>query len=147
MGKKVMEIKQYNLLIIVSTLLLVACQVGLDPEKIEPQSSIKTLAKVETNNTLIDGDNQHQVEGENVLFKLDQGCQLDQIFNYSNNQLVTYRFIFKREKLISASAIVPDERNFEKMKSTWNDPEYEPTIENFKQAKASFSKEILKQCG
>ncbi|AOA58964.1 hypothetical protein [Acinetobacter larvae] len=59
---------------------------------------------------------------------------------------MTYRYIFKNEKLISATTITLDQQNPDQMESIWEDPEYEPTIENFEQAKQTFSKEQLHQC-
>lgn len=141
-----MQIKQYKLFITLSTLFLVACQSSLNTEKMEQQSILNILSEMDTNSIFQDGNNSQQVDGKNVLFKLDHGCQLDRIFNYPNNKSVTYRYIFENEKLISATTIIPDERNPKKIGSTWNDPEYEPTVENFKQAKKSFSEEHLHKC-
>lgn len=133
-------------LIIFSTVFVTACQISPDTKKTEQLSSLNILAQVDINNIFQDGNNQHQVDGKNVLYKLDHGCQLDRIFNYPNNQSVTYRYIFKNGKLISATTIMPDDRNTEKMQSVWNDVESESIKENFEQATEYFSKNILHQC-
>lgn len=107
----------------------------------QPHSVIK-----KTNFIMSDDIQSKNIDGELVLTKHNNHCQLDKVFLYPDQLNVIYRYTFKNNKLISASTIMPDERDNLKLTSTWNDPEYTQTIESFIAAKQFFSDAELKQC-
>lgn len=135
-----------KLFISILTIYLTACQTITNIDKTTQQPTANTLAELNIYNIIQDENIQYQTEGKNVLLKIEEGCQLDQIFVYTNDQSVTYRYIFKDNHLISSSTIMPTEKNQKEITIIWNDPDDVIIIENFKKAKSHFPDIQLIKC-
>ncbi len=133
-------------------LILTGCQIQVaDSDKksddnVVNNNQLSTTIEKNINFIIDNEEGSKSIDGKVILTYHKNHCQLDKIFIYPNNISTTYLYTFNNNQLISASTIMPDERNPNKITTTWEDPEYPSIIENFNDVIALFSTDELNQC-
>ena len=106
----------------------------------------KLIAQQEVKYMLHDEHSVTNIPGKISLYKIKNGCELNNSFIYSKSEIVTYRYTFKSNQLISANSAHPNEYDPTKTIETWDDPSDDRIIELFNQAKDYFSSQDLLKC-
>lgn len=115
-----------------------------NPKK-DSQTKQNLIAEKAINN--ITGDEKSiPVLGKAILYKVKEGCQINHSFIYSTTSVVTYQYIFNKNKLISSYSTFPDEFDANKMNRIWNDADDKNIIDNFNKIKQVFSTAEISQC-